>query len=161
MMLGMTDGVFTQRLLRERVAEEVRALLARRMMTGADLATAIGKSPMYVSRRVRGEVAFDLDDMERLAVVFGVDVADLLPRRAGSSQGAGTTRRTGDLNDSSRQIIPSAVTTRPNARTGSHVATRTGPLGHGRRDATGPVSAVPANLRRPTPTRPPARPTPR
>ncbi len=60
-------------------------LLARKMMTGADLAAAIGRSPMYVSRRVRGEVAFDLDDMERLAGVFGVEVSDLLPKPGGAA----------------------------------------------------------------------------
>lgn len=81
----MTDGIRVQHLLRERVAEEVRALLARKMMTGAELAEAIGRSPMYVSRRVRGEVAFDLDDMQRLAEVFGVEVNALIPKSAGLS----------------------------------------------------------------------------
>lgn len=93
----MTDGVPVQHLLRERVAEEVRALLARKMMTGAELALAIGKSPMYVSRRVRGEVAFDLDDMERIAHVLGVSIFDLLPKpaatgRQGTSPNEGSSR---------------------------------------------------------------------
>jgi transcriptional regulator with XRE-family HTH domain len=84
----MTHGVRVQHLLRERVAEEVRVLLARKMMTGADLAAAIGRSPMYVSRRIRGEVAFDIDDMQRLAEVFDVEVLDLLPKKAGTASDA-------------------------------------------------------------------------
>lgn len=85
----MSDGVTVQHLLRERVAEEVRALLARKMMTGADLAAAIGRSPMYVSRRVRAEVAFDLDDMERMAGVFGVPVSQLMPPPESAAQTPG------------------------------------------------------------------------
>src|SRR6185295_15650483 len=81
----MADGGTAQRLLREQVAEEVRALLARKMKTGADVAAAIGKSPMYVSRRVRGEVAFDLDDIQKIAEVLEVEIGDLFPDREGRS----------------------------------------------------------------------------
>jgi hypothetical protein len=159
----MTDGVSVQRLLRERVAEEVRALLARRMMTGADLAAAIGRSPMYVSRRVRGEVAFDLDDMERLAGVFGVEVADLLPRSAGSSQVAGRGSARSALNDSSTHVAASAAATdpngpRPSVRATRHVAASGSPYGGGRRDAARPVSAVPFSKRRPAAVRSGSRP---
>lgn len=70
-----------QNRLRELVAEEVRALLGRRQMSGAKLAAAIDRSEMYVSRRLRGETAFDLDDLERIARVLGVHVAELLPSR--------------------------------------------------------------------------------
>jgi len=43
------------------------------------LASAIGKSEMYVSRRIRGEVAFDLIDVEQVAQFLGIAVADLMP----------------------------------------------------------------------------------
>jgi transcriptional regulator with XRE-family HTH domain len=61
------------------VAAEVRAQLARRQFTGAALATAINKSEMYVSRRLRGDVAFDLIDLEQIAEFLGLKVAELLP----------------------------------------------------------------------------------
>lgn len=32
----------------------------------------------YISRRMTGEIAFDLDDLERIADVLGVRVSDLL-----------------------------------------------------------------------------------
>jgi transcriptional regulator with XRE-family HTH domain len=69
--------------LREYVAEELRVLLARRRMSGVQLAKHIGKSHTYVWRRLNGETAFDLDDLERIGVVLGVEPADLLPVRIG------------------------------------------------------------------------------
>jgi transcriptional regulator with XRE-family HTH domain len=64
--------------LADSVAAEVRAHLARRQLTGTALAAAIGKSEMYVSRRLRGEVAFDLVDVEQAAKFLGITAADLL-----------------------------------------------------------------------------------
>lgn len=65
--------------LADSVAAEVRAHLARRQLTATALANAIGKSEMYVSRRIRGEVAFDLVDIEQVARFLSIAVADLLP----------------------------------------------------------------------------------
>ncbi len=65
--------------LADSVAAEVRAQLARRQLTGMALANAIGKSEMYVSRRLRGEVSFDLIDVEQAARFLGIAVADLMP----------------------------------------------------------------------------------
>ncbi len=70
----------TRQRLRDSVAEEVCSVLGRRRMSGAKLAKAIDRSEMYVSRRLRAETAFDLDDLERIADVLGVAVTDLLPR---------------------------------------------------------------------------------
>ncbi len=68
--------------LADSVAAEVRAHLGRRQLTGMALANAIGKSEMYVSRRLRGEVAFDLVDVEQAARFLGIAVADLMPAAA-------------------------------------------------------------------------------
>lgn len=65
--------------LADSVAAEVRAQLARQQLTGTALAAAIGKSEMYVSRRLRGHVAFDLGDVEQAARFLGIAVNDLLP----------------------------------------------------------------------------------
>lgn len=140
----MTEGIRVQHLLRERVAEEVRALMARKMMTGAELATAIGRSPMYVSRRVRGEVAFDLDDMQRLAEVFGIEVGALLPKGV---EAGGSLRQ--PYESATRSVDPLKA-----RQVGG------GPFSGGRRDSTRPDSSVPATRRRPqivsTPRRPKA-----
>ena len=65
--------------LRDRVAEEVRAQLARRRMSASKLGKELGVSQTYVWRRLTGETALDLNDLEAIAGVLGVEVADLLP----------------------------------------------------------------------------------
>jgi transcriptional regulator with XRE-family HTH domain len=152
----MNDGVVVRHLLREQVAEEVRALLARKLMTGADLATAIGRSPMYVSRRVRGEVAFDIDDMQRIAEALGVPLLQLLPEavRRGQSRDSGTASAGGDLNASSSKTIRSALDRPVRRRSTDRRADApdvrgVSPFGHQRRDSTRPVSDIAVASRRP------------
>lgn len=65
--------------LRERVAEELRVLLARRRLTATELARKLGRSQTWIWRRLTGETAFDLNDLEAIAATLGVTVADLLP----------------------------------------------------------------------------------
>ena len=62
-----------------RVAEEVRAWMGRRRMTGATLAAALGVSAAWVSYRLRGKQEIGLDDLQRIAAALDVSVADLLP----------------------------------------------------------------------------------
>lgn len=91
-------------------------LLARRNISAAELARRTGLKQPYISRRMAGEVAFDLDDLERIAEVLDVEVADLLPRpNEGHVVVAGGTPR--------RKI------TTPTARKPS-VTDRTRPTGH-------------------------------
>jgi hypothetical protein len=66
--------------LRERTAEEIRALLARRRMSATALARELRVSQTYIWRRLSGETAFDLDDLELIAKVLSVQAHDLLPR---------------------------------------------------------------------------------
>lgn len=66
--------------MRERIAEEVRALMGRRRMRDGELARVIGRSHTYMYRRLSGETAFDADDLEMIARALGVNVVDLLPR---------------------------------------------------------------------------------
>jgi transcriptional regulator with XRE-family HTH domain len=76
-------GVVTP--LRERVAEEVRVLLARRRISASKLARELGVSQTYVWRRLSGETAFDLDDLERISAVLSVSVSDLMPKAGGQT----------------------------------------------------------------------------
>jgi DNA-binding Xre family transcriptional regulator len=66
--------------LTEQVAEEIRALLARRRMSGRELARQLSASPSWVNFRLTGAQPISLDDLERFAAVLGVEVSDLLPR---------------------------------------------------------------------------------
>jgi transcriptional regulator with XRE-family HTH domain len=62
------------------VTEEISVLLLRRRMTAQDLARKLGWSQSAMSRRMVGDQPFDLDELQRIAELFGVTIADLLPR---------------------------------------------------------------------------------
>jgi transcriptional regulator with XRE-family HTH domain len=65
--------------LSERVAEEIRAMLGRRRMSGRQLATKLGVSQTWMSTRLTGTTPIDLNDLERIAAILDVEVAELLP----------------------------------------------------------------------------------
>lgn len=65
--------------LRDRVAEEVRALLARRRMSGAELARRLGHSQTFIARRLDGRQAMDIDNLEEIARVLDVPVSSFFP----------------------------------------------------------------------------------
>jgi transcriptional regulator with XRE-family HTH domain len=69
--------------LREATAEEIRALLARRRKSHNWLAAQIRHSAAYLSRRMTGDTAFDLDDLERIAAALGVSAADIINAAGG------------------------------------------------------------------------------
>lgn len=62
----------------QRVALEVRVLLTRRQLRGADLAAALDVSPASVSAKINGRTPFSLEDLERIAEWLNVPVTDLL-----------------------------------------------------------------------------------
>lgn len=61
------------------VAEEIRALMARRRMSGRQLAAQLGVSPSWVSYRLTGTQPIDINDMSLIAKALEVGVHDLLP----------------------------------------------------------------------------------
>lgn len=88
--------------LTDRVAEEIRSVMGRRKVTGAQLAKLLGVSAAWVSYRVNGSVSPSMADLERIATALNVEVGDLLPSavlRAGHSIGryhpTGTSRPSG------------------------------------------------------------------
>ena len=121
--------------MRELVAEEIRALLGRRKMSASELARRMGVSQKYMSRRITGETAFDVDDLNAIAAVLGVEVATLIPRRSGSSEGrlirtVGTDRG----EDQQLNVRKGALTERPR------------PNGHPKRTSPHPATRRPARL---------------
>lgn len=78
----MSIGVAESRTasLTERVAEEIRVVMTRRRVKQSELARALGKSEQWVSVRLRGVQPLDLNDLEAIAAVLDVEVAQLLPR---------------------------------------------------------------------------------
>lgn len=63
----------------EKVAAELRAVMARKRLTQMQLAILTGKNQMWVSRRCSGAVSMSIEDMEILAQAMSVDLWDLLP----------------------------------------------------------------------------------
>ena len=79
---GMTVDAITQGEASDYsklVAEEVRALAARKRVSGADLAKALGISAMSMSRRMNGHLPFGVDELAVVANALGVPVEQLLP----------------------------------------------------------------------------------
>jgi hypothetical protein len=142
------------------VAAEIRAWMGRLDVRQSELARRLGETDQWMSMRLKGRTPIDLNELQRVATALGLSVLDLMPAgasRVSGATGGGPTQTIVPVESPVRHRTP----VRP-VRASSHVATRPGPLGQGgRRDATRPVSAVPANLRRPAPARPTTRPMPR
>lgn len=62
-----------------KVATEVRVQMARQKKTQADLAHRLGMNAHTAGRRVRGEVPFDVVELEAVARWLGVPVATFWP----------------------------------------------------------------------------------
>lgn len=60
------------------VAAEIRATMARQEVSAQELATRLGVSKMWVSRRTSGQTRLTLDDVARIAAALEVDSAQLL-----------------------------------------------------------------------------------
>lgn len=64
--------------LRETVAGEVRARMARKRVRQVDLAEVLGMSQPSLSQRLTGRYPFTVDELDRLAQFFDVEPADLI-----------------------------------------------------------------------------------
>ncbi len=70
------------------VSTEIRADMARSRVTQADLAKRLGVSQPAVSRRLNGELPWDLDQLESICALFDAPLGRYLPpRHRGSEQG--------------------------------------------------------------------------
>jgi transcriptional regulator with XRE-family HTH domain len=63
---------------RERVADTVRAELARRRVSQAQLSAALGVSQPAISRRLTGAVPFTVDELHAVAALLGLPAGSLL-----------------------------------------------------------------------------------
>lgn len=68
--------------MQERVAEEARALLARRRISGRQVGRALYWSPAYLSRRLNGQIPFTVADLEALARFLDVPISAFFPAPA-------------------------------------------------------------------------------
>lgn len=64
------------------VAAQMRAEMARRLMSAAELGRKIGVDETWVRRRMRGQYAITMSDLERIADGLDVPVAQFIPTGA-------------------------------------------------------------------------------
>lgn len=129
--------------LRQRTAEEIRVLLARKRMSAAELARRTGLKQSTLARRMTGEIPFDLDDLEVIAGALEVDVTELLPRAV--------TAQTSSVTNVRLPHVGRMASVRSAKRRGDGtIGHNHSPIGYGRRDSTRPESPIAANRRRPT-----------
>lgn len=60
------------------VAEQIRRLIHARGTSANAVAKAAGIPQSSMSRKINGHAPFDLDDVQGICVVLGVDEADLI-----------------------------------------------------------------------------------
>lgn len=65
-----------------RIAANVRAEMARRNCTQERLATRLGKSQGYVSRRLVARIPFNTNDLDAIAKALDVPLSDLIGSEA-------------------------------------------------------------------------------
>jgi len=85
----MTQANERAATLSQMIAEEIRALMARRRMSGRQLAGQLGVSPSWVSYRLTGAQPIDVNDLSGIAKALGVGVHDLLPPPEKAAEAAG------------------------------------------------------------------------
>ncbi len=61
------------------VAAEVRAMIARQRLSQTVVADRADIARSTLSRKLQGATPFTIDELYRLAEVFGIDAAELLP----------------------------------------------------------------------------------
>lgn len=66
-------GVFARAL-----SAEIRLAMFRKRMSGADLARGTGRSQSYLSKRLRNEATFSLNDVEDICRVLDEDLLIVL-----------------------------------------------------------------------------------
>lgn len=144
------DAIDSVREAREAIAEEIRVMLARRKMNASELARRMGVTQPYISRRLTGDIALDVDDLVRIAAVLGMEIAEFFPR-------AGRVVVTGGARRSGRQVTP-AIDPPANLDPKwdepgpeikpwkSRLAERPGPNGHPKRTSPDPATRRPARV---------------
>jgi transcriptional regulator with XRE-family HTH domain len=71
------------------VSAEVRSVMGNLRISGLRLSQGVGVSQNYLSKRLRDELPFTIDDIELIAGVLGVDYETLVLPAAHSYDGSG------------------------------------------------------------------------
>ncbi len=66
----------------EAIGEELRAAIARVRLSGAALGRHLGKPQPWISRRLTGSVPFDVDELDAVCDLLGIDIVALMTSAA-------------------------------------------------------------------------------
>lgn len=163
----MTQAHERTATLSEMVAEEIRALMARRKVSGRELSAKLGVSPSWISYRLSGKQPIDINDLLRIANALGAGVHELLPSPEMAALAVEPSAQPAKEDSSRTMTRPARSVKHPCdsfSRSGDGEERRKAephPISPGRTDPVRPMSAVPARQRRPQPTRPGVRRMPR
>jgi transcriptional regulator with XRE-family HTH domain len=81
-------AVMTQTSRREQIAENTRAAKARRRVTDAQIATALGLTRSGVNDRMNGNAHWRIEELEALAAFLDITLDALLAEPASSEASA-------------------------------------------------------------------------
>lgn len=62
----------------DEAAAEIRAVMARRRMSGRDLARGLGREQSWVSRRLSGATPMTTNDLDEITAVLGMTTVQLV-----------------------------------------------------------------------------------
>lgn len=133
--------------LSELVARQIRVAMAVEDIRQSQLARKMGKTEQWLSVRLRGRQAIDVNDLHEFAIALNVNVLDLMPSREDAARAAGREDPRRGVNTPYLRLGETdgpSFTPEPAIR----------PIGGGRRGATRPPSTPRANKIRPGGARP-------
>jgi transcriptional regulator with XRE-family HTH domain len=70
------------RSLHDQVAEEIRVIFVRKKLSQAEVARRLGWSQFYLSHRLTGKTPINVNDLEALADLLGVEPTTFFPQRS-------------------------------------------------------------------------------
>lgn len=83
------------------VAGEIRAHAARKGLSGRQMAFQLGKSQPWMSRRLTGEIPFDVEELDAVAAILDVAPRELFPGNEGDPRFTGGM----SLSDSEQRFV--------------------------------------------------------
>lgn len=137
------------------VGRQIRHAMVDADVLQSELARRMGKTEQWVSVRLRGRQAIDLNDLLLFARALGVEIHDLMPpREAITGVMAPPNERSADLPPRPTRRRRADEPRRARLVFGSPDREPQGPFGHTRAGTSRPASGTPASSRRPKAGRP-------
>ena len=86
----MSRPILERQSFTQRVARSIRHAMVDKDMNQADLARALGKDEVWLSRRLKGHVILNVIELQAIAAVLDVPAANLLPQDSAAQLGEAT-----------------------------------------------------------------------